>query len=192
MIIHEQTLVSDELLEEFFACDIQRCKGACCIEGDKGAPLEKEEITKIESILDTVFEELSEEHRDFIKQHGFYEQDTDGEYVTTCLDDGRCCFVVEHGNGILGCGIENAFYKKKIDYVKPISCHLYPVRIKEFDTYTALNYHKWHLCEAACSKGMNNQIKVYEFVEHALRRKFGDDWYEGLKAIDQELNSSRA
>ncbi|MBO6515966.1 MAG: DUF3109 family protein [Bacteroidia bacterium] len=189
MIIHENTLISDDLLKEFFACDIQRCKGACCIEGDKGAPISKEEVVEIERIMEPVLEELSPEHRDFIQKNGFYEEDDDGELVTTCLDDGKCCFVVEQGNGVLGCGIENAFYKNKVDFVKPISCHLYPVRIREFDTYTTLNYHEWYLCQAACSKGRSEQIKVYEFTETALRRRFGDDWYEGLVEIDRNLNA---
>ncbi len=191
MIIHENTLISDDVLKEFFACDVLKCKGACCIEGDKGAPVSKEEVVEIEKIKDVIFEELSDEHIDFIKENGFYEKDDDGELVTTCLDDGKCCFVVEQPNGVLACGIENAFYKNKTSFVKPISCHLYPVRLREFDTYTALNYHEWYLCKDACSKGSTEQIKVYEFVETALRRKFGDDWYEGLKEIDKELNKTK-
>ncbi len=187
MIIHENTLISDEVLKEFFACNIQACKGACCIEGDKGAPVTKEEVVEIEQIMEPILEELSDEHVQFIKENGFYEEDDDGELVTTCLNDGKCCFVVEQPNGILGCGIENAYYKNKIDFVKPISCHLYPVRIKDYDSYTALNYHQWYLCSDACTKGQSEQIKVYEFVESALRRKFGDEWFEGLKAIDAQL-----
>lgn len=191
MIIHEDTLISDDVLKEFFACDIQRCKGACCIEGDKGAPISKEEVVEIESIKDVIFEELTDEHIDFIKENGFYEVDDDGELVTTCLDDGKCCFVVEQPNGILGCGIENAYYKNKSSFIKPISCHLYPVRIKKFDTYTALNYHEWYLCKDACTKGSTENIKVYEFVETALKREFGEEWYEGLKEIDRNLNDSK-
>ncbi|MFT5722938.1 MAG: hypothetical protein ACI9JN_000043 [Bacteroidia bacterium] len=190
MIIHEDTLISDDILKEFFACDVLKCKGACCIEGDKGAPITKAEVEKIEEIMPTIFEELTEEHIDFIHENGFYEKDDDGELVTTCLDDGRCCFVVKQPNGILNCGIENAFYKNKIDFVKPISCHMYPVRVKEYDTYTALNYHQWYLCTEACAKGDQEQVKVYEFVENALRRRFGDAWFEGLKKIDQDLNNA--
>lgn len=192
MIIHGDTLISDDLLKELFACDVLKCKGACCIEGDKGAPLSKEEVETIESIKEEIFEELTPEHIAFIEENGFVEEDDDGELVTTCLDDGKCCFVVEQPNGILSCGIENAYYKNKVSFIKPISCHLYPVRIREFDTYTALNYHEWYLCTDACAKGLNEQIKVYEFVETALRRRFGDDWYEGLKAIDQELGKSKS
>ncbi|MCB9262369.1 MAG: DUF3109 family protein [Flavobacteriales bacterium] len=188
MIIHQNTLISNDLFDEFFACDIQKCKGACCIEGDKGAPISTEEIKTIERILPLVLEELSDESIEHIKEENFYELDDDGEYVTTCLPDGKCCFVVEQPNGILSCGIENAFYKKKIDFLKPISCHLYPVRLKEFESYTALNYHQWYLCKDACSKGLSNQIKVFEFAESALRRKFGDEWYEELKQINNDLN----
>ncbi len=189
MIIHEDTLISDDVLKEFFACDVLKCKGACCIEGDRGAPITKDEVKEIEKILPTIFEELSDEHIDFINENGFYEKDDDGELVTTCLDDGKCCFVVEQPNGILNCGIENAFYKNKVDFIKPISCHMYPVRVKEYDTYTALNYHQWYLCTEACAKGDQERIKVYEFVENALRRRFGDQWFEGLKEIDKGLTN---
>lgn len=192
MIIHEDTLISDDVLKEFFACDVLKCKGACCIEGDRGAPITKDEVTEIEKILPTIFEELSQEHIDFINENGYYEKDDDGELVTTCLDDGKCCFVVEQPNGILNCGIENAFYKNKVDFIKPISCHMYPVRVKEYDTYTALNYHQWYLCTEACAKGDQEQIKVYEFVENALRRRFGDKWYEGLKEIDKGLTNLKS
>lgn len=161
----------------------------CCIEGDRGAPITKDEVKEIEKILPTIFEELSDEHIDFINENGFYEKDDDGELVTTCLDDGKCCFVVEQPNGILNCGIENAFYKNKVDFIKPISCHMYPVRVKEYDTYTALNYHQWYLCTEACAKGDQERIKVYEFVENALRRRFGDQWFEGLKEIDKGLTN---
>jgi hypothetical protein len=191
MIIHEDTLISDDVLKEFFACDVLKCKGACCIEGDKGAPVTQDEVAEIEAILPTIFEELTPEHIDFIKANGFYEKDDDGELVTTCLDDGKCCFVVEQPNGILNCGIENAYYKNKIEFIKPISCHMYPVRVKEYETYTALNYHQWYLCSDACTKGDQEQIKVYEFVETALKRRFGDAWYEGLKQIDLSLNNTK-
>ncbi len=191
MIIHEDTLISDDVLKEFFACDVVKCKGACCIEGDKGAPISKSEVAEIEKIKSTIYEELSPEHIDFIEENGFYEEDDDGELVTTCMDDGKCCFVVENANGILNCGIENAYYKNKVDFIKPISCHLYPVRIKEYETYTALNYHQWYLCSDACDKGNSEQIKVYEFVETALKRRFSDNWYDGLKQIDAELNNTK-
>lgn len=189
MIIHEYTLISDDILKEFFACDVLKCKGACCIEGDKGAPVSKAEVKEIEKILPTVFEELTDEHKDFINENGFYEVDDDGELVTTCLDDGKCCFVVEQPNGILNCGIENAYYKNKVDFIKPISCHMYPVRVKDYGTYTALNYHQWYLCSDACDKGNSEQIKVYEFVKTALVRKFGEEWYDGLEQIDKQLNA---
>jgi len=189
MIIHGDTLIGDEIVKSHFACDVARCKGACCIEGDKGAPITADEVETIQELLPVIKEELSQEHIDFIEEFGFYETDHDGELVTTCLDDGKCCFVVEQANGVLSCGIENAYYKKKIDFIKPISCHLYPVRIREFETYTALNYHQWFLCGDACAKGDREQIKIYEFVETALRRRFGDVWYDELKELVAQMNS---
>lgn len=184
MIIHGNTLVSDELLEEYFACDVRMCKGACCVEGDTGAPLDAVEISAIQQHLPAIMDELDAEHRSFIESNGFYEKDDDGELVTKCLDNGQCCFVSESEDGILSCGMERAFYNNKSDFIKPISCHLYPVRIKTYETYTALNYHQWYLCKDACAKGQKNHIKVYEFVESALKRKFGNEWYKELKEID--------
>jgi hypothetical protein len=183
MIIHNETLISDDILGEFFACDIRMCKGVCCVQGDAGAPLESSEVEHIERNLDLILTELDDVHRKFILENGFYEKDHDGELVTKCLDNGECCFVKEGANGVLGCGMENAHFNGKTDFIKPISCHLYPVRIKNFSTYTALNYHKWELCSPACDKGTKNGVKVYQFVEKALRRRFGDVWYEDLVEI---------
>jgi hypothetical protein len=185
MIIHGDTLISEDLLAERFACDIRMCKGACCVEGDKGAPIDPKEIPKIEKNLNLILEELDDVHQSFIHKHGFYEVDDDGELVTTCLDNGQCCFVQESSNGTLSCAMESAYYKNKTDFIKPISCHLYPVRIKEFETYTVLNYNQWYLCADACVKGKVQDIKVYSFVEKALRRRFGDEWYEALCEIDK-------
>ncbi|MBI1305039.1 MAG: DUF3109 family protein [Bacteroidetes bacterium] len=187
MIIHEDTLISDELLSEHFACNLKACKGACCIEGDKGAPLSREEVEIIEKNLPEILNHLEEENREFIKENGFYEADFDGELVTTCLPDGRCAFVRKGNDGVLTCGIEHTYYQNRIDFIKPISCHLYPVRIREFETYTALNYHRWPICSPACDKGQMEGIKVFEFVETALRRRFGDSWYDGLVEIDRQL-----
>jgi len=185
VIQHENTIISDDVLKEFFACDIRMCKGACCVEGDKGAPLAVDEIKKIEDNLPAILNGLDDEHRSFIEENGFYETDTDGELVTKCLNNGQCCFVKEGANGILGCGMENAYYQKTTDFIKPISCHLYPIRVNETSEYTFLNYHQWYVCSDACAKGKTGQIKVYEFVETALRRKFGDTWYENLVEIDR-------
>ncbi|MFT4522490.1 MAG: hypothetical protein ACI8ZN_001440 [Bacteroidia bacterium] len=190
MIIHENTLISDALLQERFACNVSVCKGACCIEGDKGAPITEDEITIIENDLPAIYTELSDEHKSFIDANGFWERDTDGEAVTTCLPDGRCAFVHTRKNGTLSCAIENAYYNNKTTFIKPISCHLYPVRIKQFDSYTALNYHESNLCKAACARGQEENVKVYQFVENALRRRFGDAWYDALVEIDEGLDAN--
>jgi Protein of unknown function (DUF3109) len=185
VIQHGNTLISDDVLSEFFTCDIRKCKGACCVEGDKGAPLEVEEIQQINHNLNPILNELDDEHRTFIEENGFYEKDDDGELVTKCLDNGQCCFVKEGANGILGCGMENAYYQKTSAFVKPISCHLYPIRIKQTKEFTFLNYHQWYLCNDACPKGTQDGTKVYEFVGNALIRKFGEQWYQELEEIDK-------
>lgn len=186
MIILENTLISDDLLEKKFICNIEACKGACCIEGDSGAPLEESEVEIIEKYLPSILEELDPEHTKFIEDKGFYEKDSDGDMVTTCLDDGRCCFVTKDERGVLGCAIENAHSAGKIDFKKPISCHLYPVRVKKLATYTTLNYHQWNICSEACALGEKEGVRVFEFCKDALIRRFGENWYQGLVAYDQE------
>lgn len=180
MIIVEDTLISEEIFENNFVCDLNACKGACCIEGDRGAPITRDEVRTIEKNLDSIKEELPQRNKELIENIGFYEKDDDGELVTTCLPDGTCAFAITDKAGILKCGIEESFNKGDSDFLKPVSCHLYPARIKDYGQYTAINYHRWHICDAACSNGDKLNVPVYEFLETALRRRFGDQWYDEL------------
>lgn len=185
MILHGESLISEDVINARFICDIEKCKGACCIEGDRGAPLEAAEIEKISEDYDQIQEYLSEDGKILISHIGFYEEDPDGGHTTTCLPDGRCSFVIKDADGILSCGIENAYRDGKTDFRKPISCHLYPIRVSQYAHYHALNYHQWDVCKAACSLGEKEGVRVYEFLKDALIRKFGEQWYTELQELAQ-------
>jgi hypothetical protein len=183
MILHDGTLISEEILKAKFICDIEKCKGACCIEGDRGAPIEQDEIAQVSEQLHTILPYLGTEAKNWIAEHDFYERDPDGGFTTTCLPNGKCSFVIEESDGILSCGIEKAFRNNKTSFIKPISCHLYPIRIKQYAKYHALNYDRWEICNAACSLGEREGVRVYEFLMEPLIRKFGEDWYGELKSL---------
>jgi hypothetical protein len=183
MILHNETLISEDIINAHFICDIEKCKGACCIEGDRGAPIEQDEIEIVSDQLPKILPYLGKAAQDWIAKHDFFERDPDGGFTTTCMPDGRCSFVVEDTNGTLSCGIENAHRDKAIDFIKPISCHLYPIRAKQYSTYYALYYDRWEICTAACSLGEKEGVRVYEFLEVPLIRKFGQSWYKELKEV---------
>jgi hypothetical protein len=180
MIIVGDCLVSDDLLEKEFSCNINACKGACCIEGDAGAPLEKTEIAVIEANLPLIKQEMDMEGIAVVESQGVSEPDPFNEMVSTCKSNGECSFAVRK-NGILNCSIELANSKHDFGFKKPISCHLYPVRVKQYGNYHALNYHRWDICSAACDKGRKENIRVFEFTKSALIRKFGAEWYKELE-----------
>lgn len=183
MILLENTLISEDILDKEFICNLASCKGKCCIEGDSGAPLDAIEIEYLQKNLSGIIPYLDPESTQFLAQKGSIEQDKDGDWVTTCLPDGKCVFGVYDAQGMLHCGIEKAWQDGKSDFQKPISCHLYPIRLKALGEYTALNYHRWDICKAACQLGKEHQTPVYKFLKNALIRKFGDAWYTELCAI---------
>jgi len=191
MILLQNTLISEDVIDRKFICDIERCKGACCIEGDQGAPVEKDEVELIKSQLTGIAKHLSEEGQAWIDEHGFVEEDKDGDLVTTCLPDGKCCFVTEDQNGKLACSIEQAYYAGDSTFLKPISCHLYPIRISKYVEYHAVNYHQWDICSDACALGNKVGVRVYEFLEAALIRKFGADWYSELKQLAESYLATK-
>lgn len=182
MLILGKTLVSEEILQNKFACQIQHCKGACCIEGDYGAPLENEEIDFIDKNLPFYMPYISEESKEIIEQKGFYERDSDGDWVTRCRPTGECVFANYSNDGALYCTIEKAFLDGNSSFQKPISCHLYPIRAKPYGEYLALNYHHWDICSEACKAGAELSIPVHRFLKSALIRKMGNEWYEELDA----------
>lgn len=189
MIILQDTLISDDIIEKKFCCSLNSCKGACCIEGDRGAPISEEEVQIIQKELKIISDFLDPEALRLISEKGFYEVDEDGDFVTTCLDDGRCAFVTQDETGTLKCGIEKANEAGQTDFRKPISCHLYPVRLKEMETYTLVNYHEWQICKAACTLGEDLGLPLYKFLKDSLIRRFGTEWYTALNQLaEQKLN----
>jgi len=180
MIVIDNTCVSDDIVEKFFICDLQKCKGACCVEGDAGAPLLESEIAILDDIYPYVKPYLSEKSVATIEKKGLYEIDDDGEYVTTIIDGADCVFVIYDDKNIAKCGIEKAYYDKKIDFKKPISCHLYPIRISTTNGFDSLNYERWTICSPACELGNQWQVPIYKFLQEPLVRKYGEAWYAQL------------
>ncbi len=185
MLAIQKTLVSLDLLERFFVCDLNACKGICCVKGDAGAPLTDEEINLLEDIIDDILPYLDEEGKEMIAQKGVFEIDVDGDKGTSLLENGRCAYARVDANGMVSCGIEKAHNEGKVDFKKPISCHLYPVRITEYESYDAVNYNKWEICKPACNCGATLNVPLFRFLKEALTRKYGKAWYEELLMIDQ-------
>lgn len=176
-------LLSPDIITEYFCCDYEKCKGACCIEGDAGAPVTLEEISEIENSLDEVWDELSASAQTIIDKQGVAYSDRDGDLVTSIVG-GRDCVFTCYENGSCLCALEKAFIQGKTTFCKPISCSLYPIREKQFSNgMIGLNYHRWEVCKDAVIKGKNNNIRVYEFLKEPLTRRFGSQWYEELQEL---------
>lgn len=186
-----KTVVSEEILENHFVCDLNACKGACCVDGNAGAPLEDEEIHILTKLYEDMKPYLREEGRKAIENQGPYVKGEDGEWETPLIEKRECAYVVYKENGIAECGIEKAHNSGAINWKKPISCHLYPIRIREYTKLTAVNYHRWHICDPACSMGEVLTVPIYKFVREALIRKFGERWYKELEKAAAELSNSR-
>lgn len=180
MIAIDKTLLSEELFDVHFACDLSACKGICCVEGESGAPLEEEELQILEDIYPQVEPFMREEGKQAVQELGFFEVDVDGDYVTPLVNGAECAYVTFTEDGIALCAIEQAYRAGKVSWQKPISCHLYPIRIKALKDFDAINYHKWHICEPACSCGAKMQMPVYRFCKDSLVRKYGQAWYDTL------------
>jgi len=187
MLQIDDTIISLDLLDEKFVCDLASCKGICCIEGDDGAPLEPEEVKIIEDLLPIIWNDLTEKSKEVIRNQGVSYIDDDGEPVTSIVNGAECVFTYTDSSGICKCAIEKAFREGKTDFYKPISCHLYPVRLQKYVDYTAVNYHRWSVCNCARKLGVNLQIPVYRFLKEPLIRKFGNEWFEQLEIAANEL-----
>lgn len=186
MIVIEDKIISDDVVEKQFMCNLNACKGACCWEGDLGAPLEDEEMPLLQEIYDKIKPFLTEEGIKTIEEKGvFTHYKSEDEYGTPLLKNGACAYLTYEKSGIAKCGIEKAYEAGVVDFKKPISCHLYPVRIKRHQDFFAVNYDKWDICSAACTLGKKLQMPVYQFVKDALVRRFGEAFYEALEAAAQ-------
>ena len=181
MIVVENTILSDDVASQKFVCDLEKCKGACCVEGDMGAPLDKDELDIMEEILPEVLPYLSEEGKAEIEKQGPFILDEEGDFSTPTINGRECAYAIYDNKGILKCGIEQAHIDGKIDYKKPISCHLYPIRIAKYDHYDAINYNEWSICSPACSLGEELKVPVYKFLKDPLIRKYGESWYTQLE-----------
>lgn len=184
----KQTLLSDDLFESKFVCDLNACKGACCVEGDSGAPLLEEEKTQLEQVYAKVQKHLTSEGIKEVTQQGKYVIDADGDLVTPLMRDGTCAYAFKDAQGVLKCGIEKAYNEGETDFKKPLSCHLFPVRIKEFTTFTAVNVQLLEICSAACDLGKKLKVPTYQFLKEPLIRKFGEEWYKELEGIANQKN----
>jgi hypothetical protein len=182
MIIIEDTLISDEIYTENFVCDLPVCNGGCCVHGDAGAPLEKTEIPVLKRIYPLVKPYMRDVGIETIEEAGTYVEDIDGEFTTPLVNKQECAYVFFDENNVAKCAIEMAWEEKVIDFKKPISCHLYPIRITKYSNYEAINYHRWPICDCARANGNRLKVRIYEFLKVPLIRKYGEDWYEQLDA----------
>jgi len=187
MLQIKDTLVSLDLVERFFLCDLDKCLGQCCIEGDAGAPLTDEELRIIEDIVPEIYDDLLPDARRRLIDEGAAYYDEEGDLVTQILPDtGNCVFSCYGSGGMCMCAFEKAYREGRINFYKPISCHLYPVRLKEYDGFTAVNYHRWKICKCAEVLGRAKGVRVYEFLKEPLIRRFGREWYDELDLTCRE------
>ncbi len=178
-----EILVSDDVIEKEFVCNLDKCKGACCVEGDYGAPLEEDELAILKKVYPKVKPYLSKEGIAAIEAQGTHVLDEDGDLSTPTIGGRECAYAIYDEKNILKCGIEQAHKDGKIDWKKPISCHLYPIRITKKKNFEALNYHKWSICSPACSLGKELHVPVYKFLKEPLIRKYGKAWYNELEQV---------
>ncbi len=191
MIAIDNKLVSDEIIEEQFVCDLARCKGGCCVDGDAGAPLLKEELDKINKACEMVVPYLNDESKKELERQGKYVYDKEFGWVTPTINGSVCVYGIKDNNGVIKCGIEKAYNDGKIKFRKPISCHLFPIRINSSKKNNTeyVNYEpREDLCKAGCSLGKKLKVPVYVFLKDALIRKYGEKFYETLEATAKHIH----
>ncbi len=186
MLQIQDTLVSLDLAERFFCCNLDACHGQCCLDGDAGAPLEPGEADTIREILPEIWNDLLPAAQREIEANGVSYIDCEGDEVTALVQGGLCAFATTAPDGSWRCAIENACREGRIGFLKPVSCHLYPVRVKKYDSFTAVNLHRWRICKSAEVLGRAKGLRAYRFLEGPLRRRFGDAWYDELKLTCDE------
>lgn len=190
MIAIDNILISDEIVEEQFVCDLVKCKGGCCVDGDAGAPLESDELKELNQVYSAVLPYLTKEARIKIESQGKYIYDQEFGWVTPTLANGMCAYGMVDKTGIVKCGIEQAYNDGKISWKKPISCHLFPIRIKKTAKAELVNYEpREDLCSAACLLGKKLKMPVYQFLREAIIRKYGNHFYEALAATAKHYES---
>lgn len=183
-----KTIVSEEIIEKDFVCNLSACKGACCIDGDAGAPLELAETKIMQEIYPKVKPFLRQVGIDAIEAQGTFIINDYGEFETPLIDDADCAYVIFDDKGTALCALEEAYNQGATDWKKPVSCHLYPIRVKEYSEFSAINYERWDICDPACLLGKELQVPIYKFVKEALIRKFGEDWYLELEKVAKDFH----
>ncbi len=178
-----KAIISDDLFEEEFACNLNACKGICCVEGDSGAPLLEEEKAVLDRIFSDIKSYLTQEGLEAIEKQGKYLIDSDGDLTTPLVNGKECAYVTKNDKGVYLCSIEQAYIDGKTDWQKPVSCHLYPVRVKDYGEFQSVNYHRWNICNTACELGKQTQTPLFKFLKEPLIRRFGRDWYDELEII---------
>ena len=191
MVQIEDTIISEDVFDYDFVCNLDACKGECCVEGVAGAPVEEDEVVIMKEIYPEVAPYLTEKGRKAIEEQGTSIVGEDGEWVTPLIDGGECAYVIRDEKGVVLCGIEQAYRDGKISWKKPISCHLYPIRLHKYSSFTAVNYDQWSICKDACILGKKLQVPVYKFLKEALVRKFGENWYQQLEESKKLLEEYR-
>jgi hypothetical protein len=195
VIVVDKVLVSDLVVEKQFVCDLHKCKGGCCEEGDAGAPLEREEMKILEKIYEQIKPYLTQEGIDEIEKKGYYHYDKEFGWVTPTIEGKICAYGFRNKNGIIKCGIEQAYHDGKVDWKKPISCHLYPIRIKKSkkEDIEYVNYEpREELCHPGCVLGKKLKTPVYIFLKEALIRKYGEEFYNTLEAAAKHLETKQS
>ena len=192
MIALDDTLISEDVFETLFACDLKVCKGAGCVEGESGAPLKEEEVERLEEAFEVIKDQLRPEALAVIDKVGLFEVDQDGEYVTPIINGRECVYATFDADGTAKCAFEAAWREGKSDWPTPISCHLYPVRLKALQDFTALNVHRWPICDGARTCGAKANITVLDFCKTALIRRFGEDWYDEAQLIWKAWKAQQA
>lgn len=186
MLKIQDTLVSLDLIEEFFCCDLDRCLGECCIEGDAGAPVTAEEVERLRDNMELIRPLLTPGAQRVIDEQGPAYFDSEGDLVTSIVDGRDCVFTTYAPGGKCLCALEAASRAGKLPPLKPISCHLYPIRLKDYGGFTAVNYHRWKICRSAVTCGRTKGLRVYEFLKEPLIRRFGQEWYDELDRTAKE------
>ena len=187
MIQIGEIIVSQELLQNHFICDLPRCEGNCCIYGDSGAPLEEHEVELLEQHLDSIKPFMRAEGLRAVSEQGAWVVDLDGDKVTPLVDREECAYVYFE-EGIAKCAIEKAFEQDAVPFQKPVSCHLYPIRVTKLKNGIALNYHRWSICEPARILGNKMGTPVFRFLKGAITRVYGEKFYNELEQVYSELN----
>lgn len=192
MIEIGRTIISLDIFEKHFLCDLLKCKGACCVEGDSGAPVTDKEVEEIEKNYPHLKKYLPERHKKEIEKQGFSVIDSDGDVVTPLVDNQQCAYSFYDDKGILKCSIEKAWAEGKTEFRKPVSCHLFPIRITEYKRFDAVNYEQLKICKPGRKCGKSNKLPLYKFLKEPLIRKYGNDWYKDVEIAAKHLESKKS